>query len=51
MKKQGYIKPAMQVIQMQSGNLLTISGGSTGIEFGGGGSGSARSREFDVDEY
>lgn len=50
MKKQGYIKPAMQVIKMQSSNLLTISGGDSGVGFGGVGYGPARGREFDWDE-
>lgn len=59
MKRQGYIKPAMQVVKTMSATLLVGSsvmsigdgGSGSGIGYGGaGGSGEARSREFDWDE-
>ncbi len=60
MKKQEYQKPAMRVVLLQhqqhllQASVTEVNGGDTGIGFGGGSSGGARSRSdngwFDDEE-
>lgn len=42
------VKIAMTSIICTSGNVTDVDGGDTGIGFGGGGSGAAHARSFDV---
>ena len=56
MKKQTYQKPAMRVVKIQQaqmlcGSITGVEGGDTGITGGGPGSGPARARGFDWDDW
>ena len=56
MKKQKYQKPTMNVVKIQHSQMLCASitgveGGDTGITVGGPGSGPARARSFDWDDW
>ena len=51
MKKQAYMKPAMRVVKIQHqcqilAGSVNGTGGNTGLGYGGGSSGVARSRSF-----
>lgn len=52
-----YQKPTMRVVRIQQTHIICTServrsiGGDDGFEFGGGGSGPANARGFDVDEW
>ena len=54
--KKNYCKPAMNVVkiqhsQMLCGSITGVNGGDTGITGGGPGSGPARARSFDWDDW
>ena len=55
--KKNYMKPALRVVRIQqkcqilSGSVTSVEGGDTGITGGGPGSGPARARSFDWDDW
>ncbi len=56
MKKE-YMKPTMRVVKIQqkckilSGSVTSVQSSDTGIGYGGPGSGPARARSFDWDDW